>query len=368
MAAVLVLAMLLTGGCSMLEGEYLSTSQYTFGEEQTSDEQAGNISDYTELRRAVSAIVRRHDESAKLTFNAYDGVIADDLPLACWEVKSETALGAYTVEYMSYDLTRIVSYYEAEIYVTYRRTQEQVDSMLSLSGMSAVEDALLDAMKSRKEELVFKLNAANLTAETITQSVRRLYLSLPLSIIAEPELEVEICSGSGLEHIVQVNFDYGFASEQLDEMKAELLGRTVDLSSSVTPGGGTDTVLELAQVLRASCTLTDEDDATKNSAYGALVAGKADSEGMALGFAALCAASGIDCVVVEGRQDAQTHYWNIVTVGDVSRHIDLSVTGGEVTLQSDSQMLGSYWWDTDNYPECTETESEDAPETDETEQ
>ena len=87
------------------------------------------------------------------------------------------------------------------------------------------------------------------------------------------------------------------------------------------------------------------------------MAGEADSEGIALAYKALCDAAGIECVVVEGRFDRSEHYWNIITIDGYSYHADISRAMdfgfGSTFLVSDGQMWGSYWWDNQEYPECS---------------
>ena len=91
--------------------------------------------------------------------------------------------------------------------------------------------------------------------------------------------------------------------------------------------------------------------------WSALMTGQSNSEGMALAYKVLCDAAGIDCVVVEGRLDREEHYWCIITVDGASYHVDPSRTRemgyGSTFLVSDAQMWGSYWWDNEDYPECT---------------
>ena len=69
----------------------------------------------------------------------------------------------------------------------------------------------------------------------------------------------------------------------------------------------------------------------------------------------LCALSGIECYVVEGRLNGEEHFWNIVNVNGRYCHADVfeaDLAGENVRFRSDGDMLGRYWWDTSAYPEC----------------
>ena len=59
-----------------------------------------------------------------------------DLERACVEVAQEYPLGAYAVDYIQYHVSPILSYHEAEVQITYRRTKEQMDAIVSATGIS----------------------------------------------------------------------------------------------------------------------------------------------------------------------------------------------------------------------------------------
>lgn len=359
--ALLAAALLLQSGCSMLSTEYYSVREYS--EEATADteELSGSISNYNALRRAITLMVQRHEESGKLTFSGYDGTVSDDIAVACWEVKSDSALGAYAVDYMSYDISLIVSYYEAEIFINYRRTAEQVASIQTVGGVSQLREAIHAAVRELSPTLTVKMNTAGLTTAEIQQMTSEIYYDNPLMTIIEPTVTASVYPESGLERIFELSFDYGRESEQLREMKEKLMTCVGSLSFSVSGTDKEELVLGLAEALRQNCRMLDHsrtNSTIDSTAYGAAVNGAADSEGAALAFMCLCMAKNIDCVVVEGRLDKEPHFWNIVTIGNVSRHIDVSQ---EAMLFSDADILERYWWDTDDYPACVADNAADQP-------
>lgn len=361
-AALLAAALILPQcGCSMLKTEYYTVKDYTEGMTSEVEELSGSISSYNSLRRAISLMVQRHEESGKLTFSNYDGTVSDDIAVACWEVKSDTALGAYAVDYMSYDINRIVSYYEAEIFINYRRTAEQVESIQAIGGVSQLQGAMHDAIRDLVPTLTVKLNTTGLTPEEIQQMASSIYLENPLMTLIEPVVSVAMYPESGLERIFELSFDYGRDSEIIREMKEELREAVAQLAVNGSGPDDTETVYGIAGALSQNCRMLEQartDSTIDSTAYGAVVNGAADSEGAAMAFMCLCIAKGIDCVVVEGRLDKETHFWNIVTIDGVSRHIDVSqmAVGEQARLYSDSEVLDRYWWDTDKYPVCGEAD------------
>ena len=71
-----------------------------------------------------------------------------------------TALGAYAVDYISYDLDRIVAYYEAEVYVYYKRTAEELESIVSVDTGDGLYDAICSALSEMDTSLVAMVGAS----------------------------------------------------------------------------------------------------------------------------------------------------------------------------------------------------------------
>ena len=108
-ALAALMALSLAGCASVFSKTYFSHSQYESLPRETSAAGTVEVDNYIELTLAINNLVTEHAESAVLHFGSYEGEIADDLAAACREVSTETALGAYAVDYISYDLDRIVA-------------------------------------------------------------------------------------------------------------------------------------------------------------------------------------------------------------------------------------------------------------------
>ena len=125
LAIVLAAALLasLLGGCaSVFDKEYLSVSDFVgvtdAPDELTTENGVTSVKDLFALKLAITQLVSAHEDSGVLDLRRYNGEIADDVAAACKEVSTNTALGSYCVEYITYDLDRIVAYYEATVYIT----------------------------------------------------------------------------------------------------------------------------------------------------------------------------------------------------------------------------------------------------------
>ena len=383
---LLTAALLLPAGCSgLFETEYYSREPYQAAAVQeeaaaAEDPAYDNIDNFAALRRAVLRLVTDHQESALLQFTNYDGSISRDISAACWEVKSSTALGAFAVDYISYDLSRIVSYYQAEVNITYKRSAAQVNALERASAASSLSARLGRALEQGETYLVLETADGSATADTIRSYVSEAYFADPLVCPVLPEVEVGLFPETGVIRIAEISFNYGLEPSELlrrrEELDAALRELTEGLlpestpeetaspAESAAPSGTPDTraeALDRAERLRTVCgRLTDRcraDESAGPTAWDALTGGAADSQGLAMALEACCQALDLDCRVVSGRMNGEPHFWDMVTLAGTSYHVDVS--GREdgapaVFLTGDEQLWGVYWWDTSDYPACPE--------------
>ncbi len=361
LALLLLFALLFAcAGCSLFDRTVYEVTEYSAETEEATNDSVGYISDYAALRRAIVWLVAEHQESAELQFQNYDGNISRDLSQACWEVKSSTPLGAFAVDYTSFDLSRIVSFYQADVYITYKRSVEQMEELEQLGGLSAFQRRLNTALSAGERYLVLQMTAASLTPEAVADYIRKAYYADALASPVLPHAEVSLYPDSGVERIVEITLDYGKTDEELAAMRqalteaCETAAQTIaaDSASGEVSGepdsSAADRLYAAAQYLSARCVFAPEGGCT---AHDALVSGSADSEGMAMAFQALCGTLGLDCQTVSGRLDNEEHFWAIVSFGGQSYHIDPTAPA-EHFLAGDDEMWGRYWWDTAIYPAC----------------
>jgi len=378
-AAALILALMLAmAGCrNIFEKEYCNVADYTAEAETATKEPVDDtISSYAALKRGITDLVSKHVESAELKFQNYDGSVAQDISQACWEVKSSTALGAFAVDYISYDTTRISSASQAEIFITYKRTAEQVAALEAVSNLRALVGRISTALENGETYLAVELNSAYVTSEEVKAYISQAYYDDAQAVPFLPSAEVNIFPDSGVDRIVEITFDYGQTTEELAGIRQKLSDACAKLTADLFPEEETsttdnpqgtespsptatpqearqaDTAYTLAQRLKNACVCDKTAGAT---AYDALVKGEASSEGVAMAYEALCQTVGIECQVVSGSLDDSAHFWNIVTVDGISAHVDVSRWSGgtqAVFLMTDGAMRSSYSWDASQYPVC----------------
>lgn len=351
-AWLLALALTLSGCASVFDRSYTSQTDFKGSQELDLNDSTEVVKSYAALRRAVYNMINNHLESAELLISGYSGDVVSDIASICGSANTDTAYGAYCVEYASYELTQIVSYYEVTLHITYKYSAEELEDLLTTPNNEGFSDLIVQELAAGKTHMVIKVNNGSSEGETVSKLIRQACRNHPLEISYVPEATVKVYSGNTSQRIYEIDVEQDAFLEE-NALRLQAVSSAVNAARrSIGTTGDAWTVIQAARYLSAACALSS----MGNTAYDALVAGEADSEGMAVAFKSLCDRLEIDCQVVEGQQDKTPHYWNIVCIDDGYYHVDVSElkTAGEAgsLFLNDSEKLTGCWWDLTEYPTC----------------
>ncbi len=349
------LAFALCGCGSAFEKEYEAVSDYVptvQASPYTGDKVT--VRSFGSLKQAISEFVLRGETTGKIVFDtAYDGDATEDLASACWQIRTQNALCAYCVENMAYELNKIVTYYEATVYITYAESRAAVSDIVSLPYSSGLTDVIRAAFADFEERLVLLINASSYTEDGMAELVHSVYTSYPLSLPKKPNVSVNLYTGTGMQRLYEITLDYG-----VDEEEQESFRSSVDKLSSLFDAqtrrlDEPHRALAACEYLTANC---HYDARGYDSAYSALSYGYAGSEGIALAYTELCRQLGIDCTVVYGQLDWADHCWNVIKLDGDYYHVDVTacIDGGIEAgfLKNDEAMWGSYRWNASDLKPC----------------
>ena len=157
MVWMLVSLCLLTGCASLLERTYSKVEPHSsrFWESEAADTlRAENYQDI------VNDLLGQHTESASLRLYNFEDDLAAAAAMeqAAAETQQETPLGAYAVEYMTSAGQSRRGYYEATVKISYRRTAEQVQSLVNATSPEAVYSLLDAALDEGRTELAIRVS------------------------------------------------------------------------------------------------------------------------------------------------------------------------------------------------------------------
>ena len=150
---------LLTGCAPLLERTYATAEPHSskFWE----SEAAGTLRAEThqDVVNDLLLLVGQHRETATLRLYNFDSevTVADTVSRATTEVKQETPMGAYAVEYITASSHAQRGYYEVSVRISYQRTLEQIQAVVNATSPEALYSLLSAALDEGRTELAVRL-------------------------------------------------------------------------------------------------------------------------------------------------------------------------------------------------------------------
>ena len=354
---LLVLAALLSvaSGCSVImNSEYYVVTDH---EDETGsgsqDSDVIEVKTYQGIKTAILTFVKEGREHGRIKVSGYDGDVSDAISMASLEVIRETAIGAFAVDYITHSYSRIVSYYEANVYINYRRTLEQVQNVMYLNYASAVQGALGTALESHNDYLVISISSELVTPEYIEAYIKEYYRDNPQSVMALPTAEITVYESETMPKILEIELEYPYTARREAEMRLALTLEAQRLLKGAEAPADEYTAYNICSALISAASFSPEDGDT---AYATIMEGAGNSEGFAMAYKMLCSLLGIKCTVVEGELNGQKHYWNIIGLKGYYYHVDPSMCKengiNTAFLRADRDMKPDYSWDTTEHKIC----------------
>ena len=225
-AVVLIFALSasLCGCGGLFDKEYVSVSDYVTaaGDDDEPDARI-TVKTFSELKRALVKLVSAGGTESTIMFDpAYEGDTTEDMASACWQVRTRDALCAYCVENIAYELTKIVTYYEANIRITYSEAGQSVGDIIQMQYSAGLGEAIKNAYETGKTKLVVLISHSSYSAENVELYAGKVYEEYPASSTASPKVNVNMFSGTGMQRLYEINIDYGMSAAELDARRSEI--------------------------------------------------------------------------------------------------------------------------------------------------
>ena len=357
-AAILLLICLMLSLCgcgSIFEKEYVSVTDSVAPQEGESDNtERYSVHNMTELKKALIGMVYDGAPGGSIAFDAgYSGDAAADMENACWQVRTQDSLCAYCVRDISYEMEKIVNYYESAVTIDYTSYAAELSSIIQLPYAVGLEDILTSAMEENRQRVTILIDTSSYSVDNMKSLALDLYRENPTVCVREPQLTVFMYSGAGRQRLYEINFHYGMADDEVIRCKSQL--KNLDVVSNLNAEGLDEVrgALAACRYLTENCVYSQS---AAGSCYDALILRESNSEGLALAYVEMCHQLGIECRIVYGQMGGSDHCWNIVKIDgdyyhvDVSRCYDGNIADG--FLLDDESMWNDYRWNISNYPAC----------------
>ena len=157
---LLCAAMLLATGCSLLNREYSSVKPHSATYYESDNSSVLRAETYQDLVNDLLVLVGGWKEEGTIWLYATDPelTVEETVEKACAEVQMETPMGAYVVDYMTYDVEEDGHAYSAvTVNIGYRRTPEQAAAMLRTTSVNALYSLLTTAVENGTTEFVIQV-------------------------------------------------------------------------------------------------------------------------------------------------------------------------------------------------------------------
>lgn len=319
---LLAALMLLTGCASLLERSDVSATAHV-DYSATEDASILRVESYSGLVNALLHFVGERTEEGTVRLYNYPGSVQADLAQACKEVMTKDPLGSFSLQDITYDSTRILTYYEVDLTFLYNRTDAELDAIREIVGISALQDQLAAMVAGQHTRLT-------LMASYFSGNEDLVWQLLTLARYARPDLyqdsggafdyEISFYPETGTRRIVDIRVDNWGAghhtpAEQLEPYAQQLQQQATLLLEGAPPSGTTYTPEELVAVLR---TAAGGYDYHGSSLADAVLSGvPANETGYMLALEYLCQLTGIEVIPVF----SPPHSWLIVATEDGYRHL-----------------------------------------------
>lgn len=357
-AALLLAAAALCGCGSVFDKEYVQIEDYVSAVQE--NDQSGErvtVHNFSGLKQAIRTLVSNGEREGSIVFDAaYDGDTTEDMASACWQVRTQDALCAYCVDNIAYDLSKIVTYYEARVYISYAGTGEEAENIIKLPYSTGLERLIKSALDEGQTRVVVLINRSSLSAEDMEGTAARVYRENPATAPKAPSVSVNMYSGTNMQRLYEINLRYGMPADELASKKQQMDAVRPFTELKTDEMDEAERALAAYEYLAAHCTVTSEGQG--GNIYSALVEHSSDSEGAALAYVELCRQLNIDCQIVYGQRDWQDHCWNIVRINGDYYHVDAGLAEADPEtsfMKPDQSFWESYRWDVASYPACTGT-------------
>ena len=352
LAALLLCAAVGIGccGCSWMNGSYASVTPHKVGYTQT-EEDIFVVSNYSQLRNALTAVIDSGAEEALITLADYprDQVLGD-MESSIHYASSVYPVGAYAVDAITYEYGSGGVQEALSVKVAYRHSRTEIDQIQNVRGISGAEDAIAEALETCESSLVLQITGY--TDTDFVQLIDDYGAEHPDTVMELPKLTAQTYPEQGSVRILELQFGYKTSREALRYM-AKQVSPIFSSAEFYVPRDASDAVKlsQLYTFLMQRFDYTIQSSITP--AYSLLCYGVGDSQAFANVYGAMCRRIGVDAVTVSGTCNGESRFWNIVLCDNIYYHVDLlrSLRNGRFNRYTDGEM-DDYVWDYSAYPAC----------------
>ncbi len=152
------LCLTLTGcGGKLLERSYSTMAPHSAAFWENEDADTLRAENYQDLVNALLLLLGEHSEDGVVRIYGDAPNKAAMAENACVEVQKETPIGAYLLDYITYDGVAESGWYELTVHFGYRRTAEEQAAIINATSTEALPEALRAAIADGRGSLALRV-------------------------------------------------------------------------------------------------------------------------------------------------------------------------------------------------------------------
>lgn len=339
----LVLSMMFLSGCgAWMNGERLSVTPHENKLQQASGE-IFEAETYAQMQVALIDKIEAGSDSMVVSVSAFAEATADkDIQSAVEYVKNSTPIGAYAVKEINYEVGKNRGQLVIAFHMEYRHGIGELARIKSAANMEEATMHITNALGECTDSLVFMVN--NYVQTDLVQLVADYGNDNPDKVMEQPQVRVSVYPDTGDSRIVEIYFTYQTSREELRKMRDQVEAVFTSARLYVRQTTVKETYSRLYSFLMERNEYTIGTSITP--AYSLLHHAVGDSRAFANVYGAMCRREGLDCRVISGTKNGETHFWNMIRYRGEYYHVDLL----ECSKNGDFKMLkasdmSDYIWD-----------------------
>ena len=194
-----------------------------------------------------------------------------------------------------------------------------LEKMANSPGLVFAYDKLSKGVVDMRSDIVVSEGTNTVTADEMRIVFDAYYYDYPEHFWVENSFSMKVFKG-----VVQsVMPKYSFSPSDLPAAKVEYEKAVNNITFVAKKVSGNYEMEKLVHdTLARSVSFADGTTAYPSSSYGAIVEGKADSQGYARAFQAVLSRLGISAMTVHSKEEAP-HFWNVVDIDGSFYHVDV---------------------------------------------
>ncbi len=196
---LLILCLTLAGcGGRLLERSYSSVRPHSAVYWENEDADTLRAENYQDIVNALLLLLDEHSADGVVRIYGDAPDKAAMAGSACVEVQKETPIGAYLLDYITYDGSAESGWYELSVHFGYRRTAEEQAAIVNATSTEALPDLLRAAIDEGRDSVAIRVGYFGTDRDGVTALVAAVHGEVyppqetePAAESGEPETEGE---------------------------------------------------------------------------------------------------------------------------------------------------------------------------------